>query len=147
MSLRDLRTRFENDPSRGDRRVKTRVDYAMLFRLLKEVWGPGKAVREINREDCRQVRDVLAVLPANARKRFAGMTLVEAAQHAERQGLAPMNPITANGHLNKLSTLLRWAEREEYIDRNPAVGFKIATPTISKRCLTSAPMGQIEGFA
>jgi integrase len=79
------------------------------------------------------VRDVLASLPANARKKFTGMTLVEAARHAEKHHLEPMKPVTANGHLNKLSTLLRWAEREEYIDRNPAIGLSVAAPAINRR--------------
>ncbi len=108
-------------------------NYAILFEALTELLGPNKAVRAIDRADCRRVKDLFEKLPANARKRFPDMTLVEAAEHAHRQGLAPLNPVTANSHLSKLSALLRWAEREEYIERNPAVGLRVAAPEQSKR--------------
>jgi integrase len=61
------------------------------------------------------------------------MTLVQAAEHAGATDLKPLNPVTANGHLGKLSTLLRWAEREDYLSKNPAVGLKVAAPEASKR--------------
>jgi integrase len=95
---------------------------------LGELWGESKPGREITREDCRQVRDLFAALPSNASKRFRGKTLVEAAEHARGNNLAPMTPKTANQHLARLSTFLGWAAREEHIGRNPAVGLAVPEP-------------------
>lgn len=133
ITLDQLIDRFSSDPARGDLQDKTLGDYAMLFRLLREVLGPERRVRDVSREDCRGVRDVLEYLPPNARKRFRGTTLVAAARYAREHGVRPMTPVTANKYLNQLSTLLRWAEREEYIDKNPAVGLRIIPPAADRR--------------
>jgi integrase len=125
--------RFVADPARSHLQDKTRTDYAMLFRALRELWGGEKVVKTISREDCRRVVNLFSALPANASKRFHGMALERAAGRARARGLAPMKPVTANGHLNKLSTMLRWAEREEYLSKNPAVGLKVAAPETSRR--------------
>ena len=39
-----------------------------------------------------------------------------------------MDPATANAYLQRLSTMLRWAEREEYTTKNPAIGLRVAEP-------------------
>jgi hypothetical protein len=48
--------------------------YQALFRLLKELWGDGKPVRDIDRADCRQVRDVVSSLPPHASKHWPRLT-------------------------------------------------------------------------
>jgi hypothetical protein len=104
------------------------IQYRALFRLLRELWGDTKPAREIDRADCRAVRDVVSSLPPHATKRWPRLTLPQAAQYAREHGIPPMDPATANAYLSRLSTLLRWAEREEYLDRNPAVGLRVAEP-------------------
>lgn len=133
LTLDDLISRFSEDPSRADRQKKTLSDYGMLFKLLREVWGPDRRVSQISREDCRRVRDVLVALPPNATKRFRGRRLLDVVEHARTNGLSPMNTVTLNGYLGKLSTMMRWAEREEFIDKNPAVGLRVAGTEVSKR--------------
>jgi integrase len=39
-----------------------------------------------------------------------------------------MDPATSNAYLQRLSTMLRWAEREEHLSKNPAVGLRVAAP-------------------
>jgi hypothetical protein len=79
-------------------------------------------VRSIGREDCRRIRDLVSALPAHATKRWPGKSMTAAAELARNKGLTPMDPATANAYLGRLSTLMRWAEREEYIAKDPAVG-------------------------
>jgi integrase len=127
ITLADLIERFTAD--KGPRvRVKKMLEYGMLFRVLREMWGEHRAIREIRPEDCHQVRDLLSILPANALKRFPTMTLLQAAEHARANGLAPMNPATANAYLGRLSTMLKWAARQWLIERNPAEGLTVAEP-------------------
>ena len=104
------------------------IQYQALFRLLRELWGDTKPVREIDRSDCRAVRDLVSSLPPHASKRWPRLTLAEAAEHARQHGIAPMDPATANAYLSRLSTLVRWAQREEYLDRNPAIGLRVSEP-------------------
>jgi integrase len=104
------------------------TEYHALFRLLRDAWGEHLPVRSISREHCRKIRELVAVLPAHASKRWAGKSLVEVAEHARKHALAPMDPATSNAYLQRLSTMLRWAEREEHLTRNPAVGLRVAQP-------------------
>lgn len=127
ITLGELIKRFEDE--RGPAvREKTRVDYRMLWRVLREVWHDHRPAREITRDACREVRDLFAALPSNADKRFPGKPLAKVAEHARRHNIAPMRVTTANKHIRRLSSFLGWAAREEYIPRNPAVGLAIAAP-------------------
>ena len=132
-TLEELIEQFRRHRGAQGTEQNTLAGYALLFDALAELFGHDKPVSEIDRADCRRIKDLFEKLPANARKRFPAKTLVEAAEYAHRRGLAPLSPVTANSHLSKLSAFLRWAEREEYIDRNPAVGLRVAAPEQSKR--------------
>jgi integrase len=112
---------------------KTLTEYEALARVLKEAWGEHLPVREITREHCRQIRDLFAALPSNWTKRFPRLTTMQAAEHAKANGIAPMDPTTANKHLGRMSSMLRWAEREDFITRNPAAGLKVAKPQTDAR--------------
>jgi integrase len=58
---------------------------------------------------------------------------MEVAEHARQRSLPPMAPKTANQHINRMSTILRWAEREEHIDRNPGAGLRVSAPETNPR--------------
>jgi integrase len=127
ITLAELIDRFTAD--KGPRvRAKKMLEYGMLFRVLKELWGEHLPIREIRPDACHRVRDLLAVLPANASKRFRNMSLIQAAEHARTDGIAPMNPATANAYLSRLSTMFKWAVRQWLIERNPAEGLTVAEP-------------------
>lgn len=113
--------------------AKTLLEYEADARIFKEVWGPDLPARSITREHCRQIRDLFEVLPSNWTKRFPHVTTVEAAEHARQHGIEPMAPKTANQHISRMSTILRWAEREEHIDRNPAAGLRVSAPETNPR--------------
>ena len=97
----------------------------MVFRLLRELVGGSTDLNSINRERCREIREVLIALPPNATKRFPGMTLTAAAEMAKVKKLPGLNPQTINSHLNKVSALFNWAVREEMMSKNPAVGLMV----------------------
>ncbi len=125
VTLHRLTDRYMTDPDRQGLADKTKDGYRVIFRALEELLGPNKPVREITRDDCRRVRDVLTHLPPNATKRFPGKTLEAAAAIGRQNGLPPLKPQAANSYLNNLSALFRWAVREEYVDRNPAEGLRV----------------------
>ncbi len=149
VTLGELVKRYMDDPARVGVTAKTRldsdfafraltellgaVDSDFAFRALTELRGAATPARDITRADCRRVRDVLSKLPPNATKRFRGKKLERVATTAEARGLRPMAARTANAYLTKLSALFRWAEREEFVARNPAVGLKVAEPEGDKR--------------
>lgn len=119
---------FENDPGRAGKSTKTTLEYSMVFRALREVIGPDRDVRDITRDDCRQVRDLFVALPPNATKRFPKLTLRQAAKRAADKALPRLNAKSVNNYINKVATLFNWAVREEFIDRNPAKGLGVENP-------------------
>jgi integrase len=127
ISLAELIERFAAE--KGPRvRAKKMLEYGMLFRALKELWGDHRPIREIRPEDCQRVRDLFSTLPANSIKRWPKLTLVQAAEHARQNAIAPMRPTTANAYLGRLSTMFKWAVRRWLIERNPAEALTVAEP-------------------
>lgn len=102
--------------------------YRTVFRALRELLGENKRAREVTREDCRRVREVLCSLPPNATKRLPGLTLEQAAVTAKERGWPALHHKTANNYLNYLSALFNWAVKEGHVERNNAVGLQVAAP-------------------
>ncbi len=128
VTLGELVKRYMADPARADIGLTTRVACNFVFRAMTELLGEATLARDVTRANCRRVRDVLAKLPPNATKRFPKMKLDKLAARATARGLRPLAPRTTNSYLSKLSALFRWAEREEYVDRNPAIALRVAEP-------------------
>ena len=99
-----------------------------MFRALRELLGEGKRAREITREDCRRVQEILCSLPPNASKRLPGLTLEQAAATAKQRGWPPLHHKTATNYLNNLSALFNWAVDEGHVEKNPARALKVAAP-------------------
>lgn len=90
--------------------------------LMDEVIGHDRRLSDLDRDDCTAFRDLSMRLPANAKTRYPNLSFTEIANQVERDGLPPMNAVTVNSHLHKMSTLFNYAVKEERMDRNPAKG-------------------------
>lgn len=115
---------FETDTQRAKLSKKNLNGYQHSFKLLREIVGGDSQLSAVTREHARKVQEVFAHLPTNATKRFPGMTLVQAAQHAEKSGLPPISAKTAEVQLGNFSSFFSWAVREHLIDRTPAAGLQ-----------------------
>jgi integrase len=133
ITLEALIEEYKAAPERQHLGGTTVGGYKMIFRVLRELLDPGKPVREIDRDDCRRVRDVVMGLPPNATRRFPGLTMAEAARLAKDEGLPTITPASANGYLNNLSALFRWAVDEEYMDKNPATRLGVSLLAAGKK--------------
>lgn len=119
-SVSEVIDKFGADPQRKKLSPKNRLGYLMPFRLLKEIAGADSPLASVSRDHARQIRLLLAQLPANATKRFRDMPLQRVAKSAQEQGLKPMDAATAENTLRNLSAFFSWAIREEYFPaRNP----------------------------
>ncbi|MBJ9658652.1 tyrosine-type recombinase/integrase [Burkholderia multivorans] len=116
--------RFENDPQRANLSAKNLNGYRQSFKLLREIVGGDAPLSAVTREHARRVQEVLAHLPPNATKTFPKMTLVEAASHAAKNGIAPISAKTAEVQLGNFASFFAWAVREHIIDRTPAGGLQ-----------------------
>jgi integrase len=128
VTLRELIERYESDPARRGLTEKTRQAYGTVFRALRELLGESKRARDITREDCRRVQEILCSLPPNASKRLPGLTLEQAAATATQRGWPPLHHKTATNYLNNLSALFNWAVEEGHVEKNPARALKVAAP-------------------
>jgi integrase len=128
LTLRELIERYETDPARRGLAEKRQQAYGTVFRALRELLGEKKRAREITREDCRRVQEILCSLPPNARKRLPGLTLEQAAAAAKERGWPPLHHKTATNYLNNLSALFNWAVEEGHVEKNPARALKVAAP-------------------
>ena len=84
--------------------------YGLLFRVLDEVLGEDLPVASIRRDHCVQVLAFLQALPPNATKKFPKLSLREAMEKAQREGLRGMAPKTVGTYMNNLTAILNWAE-------------------------------------
>ena len=82
-------------PRRRARRMKVAIDYRFLFRIMGEAIGEGKLLRDIDRDDCKAVRELVSRLPAHANKLYPKLTLKQAAERDVAQDIvaeAPQQP-------------------------------------------------------
>jgi integrase len=127
ITVAELIADYESDPARAGNSPKTKADYAVIFRALTEALGPKRQVRDITRQDCVGVRDLLMALPVHATKRNPGLTLSQIAEKTRGQrDLIKLSAVTVNSHLGALASLFRWAVKEGHIERNPAERLQIA---------------------
>ncbi len=130
ITLAELVDRFLADPTRSAG-AKADGDYQVVLRLLGEFVPPDTPVRAVTRDHCRQVAALLKRMPANAGKKpqFRGRSPLDAAAEAERLGVPPMSPSTANSYISKMSALFKWAAREGIAGRNVAEGLLLPADT------------------
>ncbi|WP_232479977.1 site-specific integrase, partial [Sphingomonas sp. TX0522] len=114
------------------RSPKSQIVYRTTFATVCSILGSETPIKLISRDGCRQVLRVLQALPPNSRKRWPGISPVDVAADAHQRGVAPMSAANCNEYMNKLSSLLNWAVREEMIDRNPARGLRVADRRLAR---------------
>lgn len=127
VTLGDLIKRYEADKG-ATWSGKTRDGYVLIYRALTELLGENKPVREIDREDCREIRQILLDLAPNYTKLPAtrGKPMREAAQISRTLDLPRRKPDSVNSYMNNLAALLNYAEKEGIIDKSPAKGLMVA---------------------
>lgn len=120
VTLAELIEEFKSDPSRKAMRKKVELDYSLLFRVMDEVIGYDRRLKDIERDDCKRVRDLLLRLPTNCTKIYPTLTFERAAEHGQKDGRKLLSPTTVNSYVHKMSALFNYGLVEERIDKNPA---------------------------
>lgn len=127
LSLDQLISRYENDPSRQAVSKKTRVEDTRTFSHLREVFAGHKPIAELGKKDCQAFRDLICSIPKDAHTFCRGMTAKEAAVEASSRSLARLSAKGANKYLHKLSALLKYAI-DNGLAEGPNPAHKIALP-------------------
>jgi integrase len=127
LTLRQAYEMFLSDASTA-RSDKTLLAYRTVSQAVMDILGGDVPLRSITRPQCRELLTTLAKVPLHARKRWPDRTALEAISLGEGHDFPTMSPAHLNGHMNKFSSLLNWATKEELITRNPALGLRIHDP-------------------
>ena len=131
-TFEDVFTLFINDPAKK-RTPKTVGRYHEMVSVLFDIVGKDTAVKDIDRETCRKLLDTLRWLPANARKRFPTLSAKAAAKMAKAEGTPDLlGPVSVNGYMIVMSTIMTYALNEGLIDRNHTRGLRVNDP-VKKR--------------
>jgi hypothetical protein len=113
-NVEDLISAFRAEREAQHGIESTSRKYDLLFRALREVWGPDLPVRHIDRSRVIQIKQLIEALPPNSMKRFPKLSLREAANHARSEHLAVLASNTVNTYMQNLIALLRWAEGQDW---------------------------------
>nr|WP_321457438.1 tyrosine-type recombinase/integrase [uncultured Cohaesibacter sp.] len=127
LTLRQLLDAYLANPSRKANE-RTNKSYGVHFRLMTDVLGENRDVKSITREDFRRVRDILVKMPVNAQssKLFKGKSALEVVELAEGQSVPTLSASSINNRLEFISAIFKFAEEENYVEKNLARGLKVA---------------------
>jgi len=123
VTIDDLITAHETGPSRSGRTAKADVHFKIPYRLLREELGANKPLSEITRDDIKKLIPLLLEFPPRGTSRFISYqpkTLRDIVRIGKSKGIEPIGPKSVNRHLANLSSLFRFAVREEMMRSNPA---------------------------
>jgi len=88
--------------------------------------------RQITKMHVRTFREKLALLPTSTRADIRAMTIHEAIETADTEGLNRLSVLTIKKHLMAISTLLNQAVKDGHVEENVASGITVAKRAVSK---------------
>ncbi len=91
-----------------------------MHKLIVEFFGPQKEAASIVRDECRDFRDMVLQYPKNATKIYPKLNHLQRIKSAKKEGREMLSAYTQNQYITRLSSILAWAVREEYIEKNSA---------------------------
>lgn len=100
---------------------KTKLENKGSFKLIQEILGDME-LKVINKQVVLDFRKTLISLPANMYKLYPGRTIK---QILSMQSITPMSTTSANKHLTRLSSLLKYAVQEGRMLVNYAEGMQV----------------------
>ncbi len=124
--LTDLIDRYVLEKERGKRwSPKTKADYLSGYALFMRFAGASIAVQDITGKLMREYKDALLSLPKNIMRdsKYDGKSIAEI---VSMENGTKLDVGTVNKYMARMSSLLKWAEKNQYIQRNPADGMQLS---------------------
>jgi len=110
-----------------NRSAVTPKAYALVFRLLRELFGESTPVASITPEDIAKFGDVLRRIPVNMAQRYPGMKVEKAmAAAAAANDTRTLGPKTLQNYYVLLKAVFNYAHAENYISEVPTKSRKLA---------------------
>lgn len=129
-TLSEVLKAFHGERTAGNRTLSegTMGEHKVAVRMFEEFMGAAVPVRSITRADMLGYKQALLKTPNRYSLRFKGMTLPQAikANAKRKEPFATLDPQTINMKwLSHISTILKWASNNGYVDANPASGVRV----------------------
>lgn len=120
---------------RGDWDAKTLSDVQGVCTQFMEYVGESVNPSMITREQLREFSVLLSKLPTNYARtaRFKGMTLVQLAELSDSEDLKTASDNTVKKKFVFIKALFKYAEQEEWVDKDRAKGITIVVGEVQKR--------------
>lgn len=108
----------------GRKRANGIAQDRMVLRQFSEFVGPSRAISTITVNDARSFRDILRKVPTgySKKKDYAGLTIRQAVEKAERDGAKRLSPKTRGRYMSTISPFFDWLRSEGRIDYQPFDG-------------------------
>jgi integrase len=113
------------------RRPKYPDEYRQSVRMLEEIVG-SKPVNAYTRENLVDFKDALLLVPKAYKQRFK-VTVLEAIQANEAKKFPTLDSHTIGRRLTQVRDFFDWAEKNAFLDENPAQGVHLARSKKKKR--------------
>lgn len=108
---------------------RTELQLRNLFRVMTEIIG-DEPVRDVTKEDMRELYRLLPQMPAHATRRYPGLTAADVIAAADADGQDErLSPKSQNDYFTQIKSLWKWAVENDYIDKSPAVVLKAVDET------------------
>ena len=121
--------------------------YDHIFAAAQELLGKETPVRALTRADGKRVRETFRQIPANATKRFKGVSILEAVEAAkEDDEVQLLAPNSVKSYMAHIITALNWGVRQQdgWLERNPFKGLmEEDLPQVQRRGFTEGELGVI----
>lgn len=144
LTMKALCDQYLASPDMRHIKPATVKSYKTTFSLLLQILGESTPIATINRETCRNARDLISQLPANYSKLYPGKSIRDIVAIAKEQELPTMTERNANKYIINLAALFNWAEKEEYLSKNPAVELTLKISSLAKEAKNPFTLEQLQ---
>lgn len=121
VTLGEMLKRFTQTLADAGRSAGTLRTYEIPCRILREVLGENTSLDSITKDDIERLFKLLQRAPANATKRYHGMTLAQAAEAADkRNDPHRLAGKTLGNYFNNVVAVFNFAVEKRLLVENPA---------------------------
>lgn len=143
-TVREAIEAFRADREMRGERPEDWKRYGHAPRVMEELFGSDTPLRSVSREKARAAVALLRRVPANATKKFPGLTLEAAAEAGEAAGAKPLAPNTLNNLIGRMRAIVGFGIGEGWASEDPFRGLSVEPVTeVERRSFSEAELQRV----
>lgn len=124
----DLCTQYKKARIDQGLKPKSLLSIEREMGLLKKLISPKTDIKNITRQQCRDIFERLRHLPSNAAKAYPNHSIDKMIEKAQRDKAPLLGIRTVNTYMTRLSALFKFAQEEMLLNANPAAALILTDP-------------------